>query len=452
MTNISQLLAQGDLVCTCGQHHHTDLRFYEQGAGALRRLPELLRRIQPAPYVYLCFDQNLHTLFHAQVEGVLREAGIPYAVGILPRQHPFPNEESLDSLRAQWQPGCSIVVGVGSGVVNDCCKTLAFERNLPQAIIATAPSMDGYASSSSSLLVKGIKTTVYQRCPLAIIADTDLLRTAPQRMIWAGFGDMIAKYIALAEWRISHLVTGEACCPWIAALMRNAVQQVAQHASGLNHLEPQALESIMNGLVLSGMAMSYAANSRPASGLEHYFSHVWDMKNLAEGKAEELHGIQVGVGSLITLRILNKLRHMPLDFAAAEGYAERFDQQRWEARLHREFPDTAESLLKSAAQDGRNDPKKHAARLHATAANWPEICRILDAELPAYDDLLNSMLSLGMPLDYEEIGQTAQSAHIALICSRDMRDKYLTSTLLWDLGLLYEDTLWADCLRPDRRN
>ncbi len=446
MNDIPSLLAMGEIHCDCRKTHRSDLQYYHKGSGALRHLPDTLRKISKAPYAYVCFDQNLYELFHEKVEAVLQQADIPYAVGVIPQRHPFPNEQSIDSLAEQKPADCNIIVGVGSGVINDCCRTLAFANKLPQVIVATAPSMDGYASSSSSLLLNGVKSTVYQRCPVGIIADTDLLKTAPQRMIWAGYGDMLAKYIALAEWRISHLVIGAYYCPFIAGLMRDAVGRIVEHAPALNELDNTAIESVMDGLVLSGMAMSYADDSRPASGLEHYFSHAWDMRNLAAGNAEELHGIQVGVGTLISMRILQKLRELPIDFAAAEDVATRLDNALWEKRLYDYFGDVAARLIQIAKEDGRNDSAKHKQRLRATQAHWKKICDIIAEELPDYGNIHRSMQDLGMPLLPTDIGQSVENSWTALQCTRDMRDKYLTSTLLWDLGLLYEESLWKNCL------
>ena len=113
-------------------------------------------------------------------------------------------------------PRCDLFLAVGSGVINDVCKVVSFACGKPQMVVATAPSMDGYASSSSSMHVNEVKTTVYNHCPTAIVADTDIVSQAPMRMLWAGLGDMIAKYVSICEWRMANLIIDEYYCEEIA--------------------------------------------------------------------------------------------------------------------------------------------------------------------------------------------------------------------------------------------
>ena len=176
------------------------------------------------------------------------------------------------------------------------------------------------------MVVRRVKESLYNACPQAILADTDVLKTAPEVMLQAGLGDMLAKYVSVCEWRISHLVTGDAYCEEIAGLVRASLRKIVEHAEGLMRREDAALEAVIEGLVLSGVAMAFAEISRPASGLEHYFSHMWEMKALREGTAGDLHGIQVGVGTLLTLWIYEHLLNFDtVDRAKAEKAMAAFD-------------------------------------------------------------------------------------------------------------------------------
>ncbi|HPR77588.1 MAG TPA: iron-containing alcohol dehydrogenase, partial [Candidatus Limiplasma sp.] len=129
----------------------------------------------------------------------------------------------------------------------------------------------------SSMIRDRVKVTLYNACPDAIIADTMIMKDAPERMLQAGLGDMLAKYIALCEWRISHIVTGEYYCEEVAGLMRNSLAKIVSAAPRLLERDPEVIGAVAEGLILSGVAMAFAQVSRPASGLEHYFSHLWEM-------------------------------------------------------------------------------------------------------------------------------------------------------------------------------
>ena len=331
---------------------------------------------------------------------------------------------------------------MGSGVINDCCKVLARAVSRPQMIVGTAPSMDGYASNSSAMLRGGCKVTLVNACPDAIIADTLIMKDAPDRMLWAGLGDMLAKYSALCEWRITNIVNGEYYCEAVAALMRKSLAKIMASAPRLMERDPEVIGAVAEGLVLSGIAMAFAQVSRPASGLEHYFSHLWEMMALDRDLPGELHGLQVGVGTLLTLRLYDDIRRLNPDRAHAEAFIAAFSNERWEQEVRRIFGKAAEAIIRAEHETiHNNDPAGHARRLERILAHWKDILRIADEELPPAEDIAAVMSDLGMPMTPEDVGVSRQDAVDALMGSRDIRRKYLTSTLLWDLGVLYETDL-----------
>ena len=137
-----------------------------------------------------------------------------------------------------------LLLAIGSGVLNDICKVVSLATGVPNAVVGTAPSMDGYASNSSSMEVNKVKTTLYNHAPCGILLDTEILAQAPMRMLQAGFGDMIAKYIATCEWRIAHIVTGEYYCEEVAALMRHALSRMMDAVEGIPARDPEAIGTI----------------------------------------------------------------------------------------------------------------------------------------------------------------------------------------------------------------
>jgi glycerol-1-phosphate dehydrogenase [NAD(P)+] len=299
--------------------------------------------------------------------------------------------------------------------------------------------MDGYASNSSSMIQNRVKVTLYNACPAAIIADVDILKNAPQRMLWAGLGDMLAKYISICEWRISNLVTGEYYCENIAKLVRKSLKKCVAAAGGLNLRDPEAIQSITEGLVLSGIAMSFAKISRPASGLEHYFSHIWEMMALDRGTPYELHGIQVGIGAYLTLHLYDDIRTLVPDREKAESFIASFDNGAWEEEMRNIFGRAADAIITAEhSKYHKNDRNRHKARLDNTLSHWAEIQKIIAEELPPAAEVEALMRSLSMPMLPKDIGVSDRDAYAALIGSRDVRDKYLSSSLLWDLGLLHE--------------
>jgi len=306
-------------------------------------------------------------------------------------------------------------------------------------IVGTAPSMDGFASNCSAMIRQGVKCTLNNASADAIICDVDIIRNAPMRMLRAGLGYMLAKYVALCEWRMASVVNGEYYCENVADLMRSALKRIIIHVSGLRERDPDAVQATVEGLVLSGIAMSYVGSSRPASGFEHYFSHLWEMMALERGLPFELHGIQVGVGTLQALRVFDRIRALRPDREKALAFVREFDQEKWNNELRRILGKTGETVI-ALERDifHNNDAAEHAMRIERIVEHWDDILCFMDEELPATCEIERMMEAFGMAMTPEDIGFTHQDMMDAFHAARDTRKKYLTSSLLWDMGELYE--------------
>ena len=423
--------------CPCGREHKAAVREILTGAGVLARLPECVRSLG-AHKAFLLSDPNTHAAAGIRAEQALDGAGIPYTSCVLPDPRPAPDEKTVGSAAMRFDPSCDAVVGIGSGVINDTCKILSSVSGRPYIIAATAPSMDGYASATSSMEVDGLKVTLPSRCADIIIGDTDVLRAAPRHMIASGIGDMIAKYVSIAEWRVSHIVTGEYYCEEIARMIRDAVKKCVDHADGALSGDPEAAGIVFDGLVAGGLAMAYAGISRPASGVEHYFSHVWDMRALALGTPSDLHGIQCGAATLEAVRLYGKIRKMTPDPDRASAYTRAFDVENWNARLREFVGKGAEAMIAQEAKERKYDPEAGAARFSKISAHWKEILTVLDEELPEEKELESLLTKLGIPTDLTALCGDRECVRMTFLATKDIRAKYVLSHLAWDLGVIDE--------------
>ena len=441
--SLKELIRPEGFDCECGRHHVCALQYLKIGRGAVESVPEMLAAMgRKRPFV-VC-DQNTYEVAGRRVCEILDRAGVEHGLYVIPGKRISPAEWEVGSALMHYDPRCDMLLGVGSGVVNDTCKVLAHAIGVPSAIVGTAPSMDGYASNSSSMEVNHVKVSLYNHAPVGILLDSEILAQAPMRMLWAGLGDMVAKYIAVCEWRISHIVTGEFYCESIAQMMRSALKKIVDASDGITKRDPEAIQSIAEGLVVAGMAMAYAEISRPASGLEHYFSHMWEMMALERGVPYDLHGIQVGVGTVLSMKLYRKIRQIQPDRAKAEAHMKAFSRADWEAQVRRIFGKTAGEIIAIEDKTHKNDPARHAKRLDNLVNHWDEILKIIDEELPDYDALYQTMAKTGMPMRPSEIDVPMDDVVDAFIGARDIRDKYLSCSFLWDLGLTDE---FAEYLR-----
>ncbi|MDR0326255.1 MAG: iron-containing alcohol dehydrogenase [Oscillospiraceae bacterium] len=308
----------------------------------------------------------------------LRNAGLDVRECRFLQDEPLPDEASIGSILAAYSSDIDLILGVGAGTINDLCTYVGAKVKCPSAIVGTAPSMDGYASLGSAMLLGGVKVTPPTQCPIAIFCDTDILKNAPRRMIAAGLGDMLGKYTAMADWKLSHLLTGEPMPEEIVTLVETALQKCVK--------DPHDIQSITEGLILSGIAMSLYGDSRPASGTEHHLAHYWEMRYLKEGKAHVPHGIKVGLAAVAALALWKEL---PSVTPGAE-----------------------------------------------TAPYWDGICHIAKA-LPAPDSLAEMLRNAGAPARPSEIGLTHGILTDSVVYARDRKPQmYTLLQLLGGLGRL----------------
>lgn len=439
-----ELLCVEGFDCCCGRHHAADMKFLRIGHDAIKSVPEALKTIGSTKPFVVC-GPNSYKAAGETVARLLEDAGIPYKLHIIPCKNGeriSPSEFATGSIILNLDPDCDLILGVGSGVINDLCKVIGKATGKPCAIVATAPSMDGYASASSAMEVNNIKASLQEQLPSAVICDTGIMAQAPMRLIWAGLGDMMAKYTALCEWRLANLVTGEYYCEEIAKLVRASLKKISEGAYKVMERNENSVATIAEGLVLSGLGMAFAGVSRPASGLDHYFSHCWEMVAIARGQESDLHGIQVGIGTLLTMKIYRHMRTIRPTMERAVAAADAFDESAWEANIRRVFADTADGIIALEHKAGKNLRERRLQRAKTIIDNWDSILKIMDEELPVYEDILSLMKHTGMPLTPQDIGLSIDDAIDAFVCSRDIRDKYLTSSLIWDIGYMDEFAEW----------
>ena len=422
-------------VCACGKVHNPASFACETGSGAIRRLPEYIRKFH-AKKVFLLADCNTFSVAGEQVCKLLQENTIAYSTYIFQDAHLEPDETSVGRAVMHFDAACDLIIGIGSGVMNDIGKILSNVTGRKYIIVGTAPSMDGYASATSSMALEGLKVSANSRCADVIIGDTDILKNAPMHMLKAGIGDMLAKYISIAEWRISHIVTGEYYCEAVADLVRTALKKCADNAEGLLKREEQSVEAVFEGLLICGAAMNYAGVSRPASGVEHYFSHIWDMRGLEFGTPIDLHGIQCAVGTAQAVKLYDVLRKLRPNKETAEAYVNNFSYEDWKAQLRAFLGRGGETMIAQEKREGKYNKQAHPARLATLLENWDTILKIIDEELPTAEQLKELFVKLQMSDDYASLGLDRKTVQMTFRATKDIRDKYVLSRLAWDLGIM----------------
>ena len=414
--------------CSCGREHDIAIDDVVVGKSVLRRLPEFVAKYQ-AKKPFILADKNTYKAAGAEVENILRGSGLPFSTYIFQNEALEPNEEAVGSAFLHFDNSCDLIIGVGSGVINDIGKILSNVSGRTYIIVCTAPSMDGYASATSSMSRDGLKVSLNSRCADVIIGDTDILKQAPEHMLKAGLGDMLAKYVSIAEWRIGSLITGEYYCERVAQLIHSALKRCVDNAQGLLKREDAAVEAVFEGLVIGGVAMAYAGVSRPASGVEHYFSHVWDMRGLEFGTKVDLHGIQCAMATMKAVQLYEGLKAVVPSQEKAFAAVEAFDYGVWSEELRRFLGKSGETMIAQEQRERKYDKSAHPARFQKIADHWDTILRIIEEELPSVQELAKIMDTIGICGDLTALGVDTECAKLTFKATKDIRDKYVLSRL-----------------------
>lgn len=436
--SLQELLAHPEGVpCECGKLHKAGFSRVIIESGAINKIPEVIHGYG-AKKVFLLADHNTYAAAGERVKSILDQAAIPCTVYLLPGQDRIePDEHAVGSVAMHFDYTCDLILGVGSGVINDIGKIIANLTGRQYVIFGTAPSMDGYASATSSTIRDSLKVSIDSRLPDTVIGDLDILAQAPMRMILSGLGDMLAKYISIAEWKISHIINGEYYCETVVDLVEQALQACVDNLEGIARRDKTAIAAVMNGMVLSGIAMNYAGVSRPASGMEHYLSHICDMRGVEFGLPFDLHGIQCGAATVICLEIYEKLRNVTPNREKALAYVEAFSYDDWKKKLQAWLGKSGEVMIANEKKEHKYDKARHRARLEQIIAHWDEIQEVIRS-LPLPSQIVPALQAIGAPVSFAELGFSEEETRNAILFSKDVRDKYIGSRLMWDLGILGE--------------
>ena len=436
---LKDLISLGDFTCSCGKVHSPGVAKVIIEKGAVNTLPALLEEIG-AKKPFLLSGHDTFAAAGEVVCSVLEKSGYSYAKYVFPVSPVRPTEYTVGSALMHFDYSCDAIIGIGSGVINDTGKMLARATGMKYIIVATAPSMDGFVSGTSSMDRDGLKTSIYSTAAWGVVGDLDILCNAPMHLLRAGVGDMLAKITSLVEWKLARIIVGEDYCDVTAALVEKALGQVMSQAKKLLERDPEAVRSVMEGLVIAGIAMNYAGVSRPASGMEHYFSHIWDMRSLAfEDARFEQHGIQAGMGTLYTLMAYEtflKGNYCP-DRERAMKFVEHFSLDEWNKQLLSFIGPGAEAMIEGENREHKYDAEKHKARFAVIEKNWDAILETIGT-LPPASEIRALMESIGFPTSAAVIGYDDEQVKTTFTMTKDIRDKYVGTRLFWDLGILQE--------------
>ena len=408
--------------CPCGHTHTFDTEVVEIGSGMTGKAGQILSDAGFPKKVLVVGDDNTMKVSEGLLES-LTGAGFDVTKKLIYDNMKYARVEQVREVEALAKDVGGII-SVGTGSLNDICRVSAYELDKKFCIFATAPSMDGFASDTAPIIENDFKISWKARQPMVIIADTKILAKSPAELKSAGFGDMVAKYLGVLDWKISNLLTGEYYCPEVAQLTLDALAKCVSLADKVTAEDEESAGAIMEALVLSGLAMKLAGCSRPASGSEHVLSHYWECYKLARGIWPEFHGKKVGVATVILTRVYHNVAQRVKEVNPTK------DMTDWDKVYAAFDPSQVEDVrrLNTPTITDKVDPER-------LKKAWPEIRKMIEEELPTNEALLKMMKAAGCAVTPEEVHVSPELFELGLRYHNYMRYRLLLPRLFPMLGI-----------------
>ena len=413
--------------CECGKTHRIVPREVVYAEDALEHLPAVCDRAAEGPEVAVLMDVRTRQAAGAQVAETLRAAGWKVAELVVedpaPGARPVCDDHTREALEQRLgRP--DLVLPVGAGVISDLGKWVAKDRGLPYVTFATAASMNGYASSNIAPTIAGVKRLVYGRAPLAVLSSPTVLRQAPHELTASGLGDVLAKSVSSADWYLNHLLFGDYYCPRSVGLIAEIEPLYMDHPEGLPAGEPEAIEALFKALLLTGVAMTMAETSSPSSGAEHLVSHSLDMMSSLDGVKHDLHGRQVGVGTILASELYRRV--LAVEQPQLVEPVERIDRDFW-GRL----ADVVEE------QYLQKVPRLHqAVEMLAQPGTWDRLREAISPMVRPPERIADCLGQAGGARSAADIGCDRPRLLAALLHAHEMRPRFTVLDLAWLMGIM----------------
>lgn len=420
----------------------TDTKAIIIGRNVLDRPGELFKETFPGARVLVVADENTYGAAGDPVVASLKAAGVEFA------EEPFVfpgtptlygDYDNVSLLREHARPlENTVICSIASGTLNDIAKLASGELERPYMNVCTAASVDGYASFGAAISRDGFKITRNCPAPAALVADLDVIAAAPRRLTATGYGDLIEKIPAGADWILADELGIEGIDDYVWSLVQGPLRDALADPERIGAGDPEAITGLAEGNIMSGLAMQAAQSSRPASGAGHQFSHVWEMEGHGLDWEPPLsHGFKVGVGTVASCAIWEEalkidVANLDVDAIVANAKTDEEIAERVRASL---LPRIADAAVGHAV--GKNlQGEALRERVEAIKAAWPRIVERVRPQLISPDEVAERLEKVGAPFHPEMIEIDMSRFRDTHFKAQMIRPRYTVFDVLTDLGQL----------------
>ena len=412
--------------CECGSVHSIPTEYFIYSPETFLKIPEILSAKSKNKIVNLFADENTYQVAGKSVRKILENSGWTVQLIIIPETNnkkPVCDDLTFKILNKSLKQA-DVFLAVGSGVVNDLTKWLAFERKVPYAVVATAASMNGYTAANVAPTIKGVKSLIRARAPFAVFANPEVIISAPGEMTASGLGDLIAKPMSTTDWVMNNKFFGEHFCEKCASLINEIEPLYFNNPEKVKSCELEAVEALVTGLMYTGFAMTMIGVSSPASGGEHLFSHTLDMMSSVDGVSHDLHGRQVGIGTIISAALYERI--LSIEKPEIHEMPKDIDEIFW--------GNISGSI---AEQYAAKQEKLQVMRDKLSSKTfWTELKILLKKRVRPAKQIADCLGKAGAARKFSDINCSSKRAMTALLHAHEIRKRPTVIDLAWTLGIL----------------
>lgn len=416
------------------------------GPTLLKTVAELFKTQFPGKKAVIIADTITYKIAGETVFAAFEKAGVEQIEPFIYNDpHLYAEYKFVDQLVDFLKTTDAIPVAVGSGTINDLTKLASHLTDRQYLCVATAASMDGYTAFGASITADGAKQTFNCPAPQACLADTDIICNAPSEMTASGYADLFAKITAGADWILADALNVEKIDEKAWSIVQGGLHESLADPEGVKKGDTAAITKLVEGLMLGGFAMQWHKTSRPASGAEHQFSHLWNMEHHLHKGEHISHGFQVSIGTIAITAFYEQV--LKTDFSQLDidkclanwPSAAQLDKESLEIFVGTDFPEIG--LQETRAK--YIDHEKLRAQLTILKENWTEIKSRLEAQIVPYQEAKRRLALVGAPTAPDQISISRTRLRETFIRAQYIRRRFTVLDLAVRTGYLDQ---WLDGL------
>ena len=383
----------------------------------------------------LIADDNTYAALGEEVDAALRQQSDAVTTIILKGDEIIADAHYVTQVLVQAPVQKQTYIAVGTGTITDITRFVSHRTRNSFISVPTAPSVDGFTSVGAPLVLNGVKITIKSQAPRAVFVDLPTLQAAPGNLIAAGFGDILGKMTSLADWQLGHLLWHEPFDESIAKRTRKALDLCISNSEGIGGRDAEAIHTLIDGLLESGLCILDFGASHPASGAEHHCSHYWEMLLLREGRPSVLHGAKVGVGARLIADLYARIGAMDLDEAQARIMQATLPDRYAEiATIRDAYGDGADDVIAGQSPFLDMSETEFAALKQRVIDHWDDIRAIAAQVMP--DKELGRLLNVvGGPSSGDALGFSEAEIQAGFRYGHYLRNRFTVRKLAHLFGL-----------------